>query len=158
VDERVVERVSEQVSDAVYALGLEAGLYSDACAATVGLHPTDWRILDVLCTSGALTAGEVAGRLAVSNGAVTGAVDRLERVGAVRRVRDGVDRRKVRLEVVKDGDAQVAAAYGRLAAELAAVHAALGEEQLAVVRDYLGAAREAIARSTAAVRAGGGLR
>lgn len=149
---------AEQVSDAVYALGLEAGLYSDACAATVGLHSTDWRILDVLCTSGALTAGEVATRLAVSNGAITGAVDRLERVGSVRRVRDGADRRKVRLEIVKDGDEQVEAAYDRLYGELAAVHAALTDEQLAVVQGYLGAAREAIARTTAAVRAGRAVR
>ncbi len=144
----------EPASAAVHGLGLALGIYSDACAALVGLHPTDWRILDVLCQVGELSAGEVAGRLGVSNGAITGAVDRLERAGAVRRARDGHDRRKVILQVVKDGDEQVVAAYARLYAELEAVHRDLDDDQLATVLDYLVRARTAVERTTAAVRSG----
>jgi DNA-binding MarR family transcriptional regulator len=141
----------EPLSDAVHGLGLALGVYSDAGAAMVGLHSTDWRILDVLCHVGELSAGEVATYLGVSNGAITGAVDRLERAGAVRRVR-GQDRRKVMLQVVKDGDERVEAAYDRLYAEFARLHEELTDEQLELVLGYLRKATEAVQRTTAAIR------
>jgi DNA-binding MarR family transcriptional regulator len=141
----------EPLSDAVHGLGLALGVYSDAGAAMVGLHSTDWRILDVLCHVGELSAGEVATYLGVSNGAITGAVDRLERAGAVRRVR-GQDRRKVMLQVVKDGDERVEAAYDRLYAEFAQLHEELTDEQLELVLGYLRKATEAVQRTTAAIR------
>jgi DNA-binding MarR family transcriptional regulator len=141
----------EPLSDAVHGLGLALGVYSDAGAAMVGLHSTDWRILDVLCHVGELSAGEVATYLGVSNGAITGAVDRLERAGAVRRVR-GQDRRKVMLQVVKDGDERVEAAYDRLYAEFAQLHEELTDEQLELVLGYLRKATEAVQRTTSAIR------
>lgn len=135
----------------MHGLGLALGVFSDAGAAHVGLHSTDWRILDVLCSVGALSAGEVATHLGVSNGAITGAVDRLERAGAVRRVR-GQDRRKVMLEVVKDGDEQIEAAYDRLYRELEQLHDELTDEQLDLVLGYLRKATAAVQRTTTALR------
>lgn len=73
-----------------------------AFAAQQGLHTTDVAALTrimVAAEAGApLTAGALAEELALTSGAVTSVVDRLERAGYVVRVRDHGDRRKVLLQ------------------------------------------------------------
>lgn len=73
-----------------------------AFAAQQGLHPTDvaalTRVLVAEEAGAPLTAGGLAEELALTSGAVTSVVDRLERAGYVVRVRDPGDRRKVLLQ------------------------------------------------------------
>lgn len=73
-----------------------------AFAAQQGLHPTDvaalTRIMVAEEAGAPLTAGALAEELALTSGAVTSVVDRLERAGYVVRVRDHGDRRKVLLQ------------------------------------------------------------
>ncbi|GAA2790016.1 MarR family winged helix-turn-helix transcriptional regulator [Crossiella cryophila] len=71
-----------------------------AAAERMGLSGTDHKCLDLAMHSpGPLTAGRIAELSGLSTGAVTGVIDRLERGGFVRRVRDPHDRRKVLVEV-----------------------------------------------------------
>ncbi|MEV4144810.1 MarR family transcriptional regulator [Amycolatopsis sp. NPDC049691] len=70
-------------------------------AERMGLSGTDHKTFDLVIQSGGpLTAGRIAELTGLSTGAVTGVIDRLEKVGLVRRVRDPEDRRKVLVEVV----------------------------------------------------------
>ena len=46
-----------------------------------------------------MTAGQLAKESGLTTGAVTGVIDRLERIGFARRVADPDDRRRVKLEV-----------------------------------------------------------
>ncbi|MFD8494158.1 MarR family winged helix-turn-helix transcriptional regulator [Amycolatopsis sp. NPDC059657] len=70
-------------------------------AEQMGLSGTDHKALDLVGQAeGPLTAGRIAELTGLSTGAVTGVIDRLERAGLVRRVRDLEDRRKVLVEVV----------------------------------------------------------
>ncbi|MEU4251347.1 MarR family transcriptional regulator [Amycolatopsis sp. NPDC026612] len=70
-------------------------------AERMGLSGTDHKTFDlVIQVGGPLTAGRIAELTGLSTGAVTGVIDRLEKVGLVRRVRDTEDRRKVLVEVV----------------------------------------------------------
>ncbi len=70
-------------------------------AERMGLSGTDHKAFDLVVQSGGpLTAGRIAELTGLSTGAVTGVIDRLEKVGLVRRVRDPEDRRKVLVEVV----------------------------------------------------------
>ncbi|MEA5358994.1 MarR family transcriptional regulator [Amycolatopsis sp., V23-08] len=70
-------------------------------AERMGLSGTDHKTLDLVGQAdGPLTAGRIAELTGLSTGAVTGVIDRLEKVGLVRRVRDPDDRRKVLVEVV----------------------------------------------------------
>jgi DNA-binding MarR family transcriptional regulator len=72
----------------------------DALAAEkLGLSPTDLRCLDLVQASGGMTAGELATASGLTTGAVTAVIDRLERAGFVKRLRDDSDRRKVNVEV-----------------------------------------------------------
>jgi DNA-binding MarR family transcriptional regulator len=64
----------------------------------MGVNRTDARVLDLLEENGRMTAGEIAEGAGITSGAVTGVIDRLERIGYAKRVRDEMDRRKVLVE------------------------------------------------------------
>ena len=75
-------------------------MFHTKAAEQMGLSATDEKCLDLaMRADGPLTAGRIAELSGLSTGAVTGVIDRLERVGFVRRVRDPHDRRKVLVEV-----------------------------------------------------------
>ena len=73
--------------------------FGRAFAERHGLHPTDWGALLAVAKSdragASLTLGELGEYLGLSSGATTALVDRLERAGHVRRVRDENDRRRL---------------------------------------------------------------
>ena len=78
-------------------------------AERMGLSGTDHKTFDLVIQSGGpLTAGRIAELTGLSTGAVTGVIDRLEKVDLVRRVRDPEDRRKVLVEVVPGAEARFA--------------------------------------------------
>ncbi|MFD3326617.1 MarR family winged helix-turn-helix transcriptional regulator [Streptomyces sp. NPDC058701] len=63
-----------------------------------GLHATDIRALAAILDAPApLTPGRLGQHLALTSGSVTACLDRLEKAGHVRRVRDSADRRVVHL-------------------------------------------------------------
>src|SRR5687768_1898236 len=75
-------------------------LFHTRLAERMGLSPTDEKCLDLAVRArGPITAGKIVELSGLSTGAVTGVIDRLERAGYVRRVRDPHDRRKVLVEV-----------------------------------------------------------
>ena len=67
-------------------------------AERVGLGATETKTLFLLRSEGALTAGEIAQYTGLTTSSVTSLIDRLERKGFVRRVRDTQDRRRVIVE------------------------------------------------------------
>ena len=106
-----------------------------------GLHPTDWTALVAVArgeeAGRALTPGELGGRLAMSSGATTAVVDRLERAGHVLRVRDERDRRRLTLHRGANAQALLTAFFAPLEAAMAALTAGYSERELAVVRRFL---------------------
>jgi DNA-binding MarR family transcriptional regulator len=93
--------------------------FDRAVAEAIGVNLTDLSCLDALSNSGPLTAGQLAERTGLSSGAMTTALDRLERAGFARRERDPSDRRRVMVQLTE-------AAYG--IADFYAEHAALSED------------------------------
>jgi DNA-binding MarR family transcriptional regulator len=106
-----------------------------------GLNRTDVRalvaIMDAARRGEALTAGGLGAAVALRSASVTALVDRLEKVGHVRRVRDPEDRRRVGLEMSDAAMAAGAEHFGGLARDLAAAMAGYTDEELAVVRRFL---------------------
>jgi DNA-binding MarR family transcriptional regulator len=72
--------------------------FDRAVGDAVGLNLTDIGCLDFLGQQGPVTAGRLAELTGLSSGAMTTALDRLERAGYARRVRDASDRRRVLVE------------------------------------------------------------
>jgi DNA-binding MarR family transcriptional regulator len=79
--------------------GNQDAAFEEVAARRLGIGAVDMRCLNVVENAGGLTAGELARQVGVTTGAVTGALDRLERAGYARRVPDPGDRRRVRVEV-----------------------------------------------------------
>jgi DNA-binding MarR family transcriptional regulator len=87
--------VIEALNLAGRELSSSSMFFHSLMAEQFGLTVTDWRAWDVVLRHGPLTAGELAQRTGLTPGAVTGLIDRLVELGAVERVRDTEDRRKV---------------------------------------------------------------
>lgn len=140
---RSVARAVARVADADRRLRL-------AAAERLGVGATDFDALILLDTAGPLAAGRIAEAMAITTGAVTGLIDRLERAGCVQRTRNETDRRQVLIELTparrdqldahwKDRDRFVAEAVGELddaaLAEAARLIDAITERTLAGLAD-----------------------
>jgi DNA-binding MarR family transcriptional regulator len=115
-----------------------------------GLGRTDVRalvaIMDAARRGEALTAGALGRTVELSSASVTALVDRLERVGHVRRVRDADDRRRVVLEMSESAMAAGGEFFGGLNRDLLAAMAGYSDEELAVVRRFLTQTTDVIVR------------
>lgn len=70
-------------------------IFSEQMASQLGVSTTDLECLNLVAAGSDVTAGDLAKRTGLTTGAITGAIDRLERAGLVERRRDDMDRRKV---------------------------------------------------------------
>jgi DNA-binding MarR family transcriptional regulator len=106
-----------------------------------GLNRTDVRalvaIMDAARRGEALTAGRLGEAVELRSASVTALVDRLEKVGHVRRVRDPDDRRRVELEMSETAMAAGAEHFGGLARDMSTAMEGYTDEELSVVRRWL---------------------
>ena len=120
---------------------VEAVRLGRAFAEHHGLHPTDWAaLLAVMQGDRAgtpLTPGELGERLGMSSGATTAVVDRLERAGHVRRVRDSRDRRRLTLHRAENAHALIAAFFDPLDAAMDTIVVGYTALELATVQRFL---------------------
>jgi DNA-binding MarR family transcriptional regulator len=111
------------ISQAALAARLHQNAYDrfeDAAAEYFGVNRTAMRCMDVLDRAGQLTAGEIARQTGLTSGAVTALLDRLERAGWVRRLRDATDRRRIQVELTekaRQGAAEVYGPFGEMLSE-----------------------------------------
>src|SRR3712207_1242361 len=105
-------------------LNVELDAVGQRFADVHGLNRTDVRalvaIMDAARRGEALTAGRLGEAVDLRSASVTALVDRLEKVGHVRRVRDPDDRRRVELEMSESAMAAGAEHFGGLARDLSA--------------------------------------
>jgi DNA-binding MarR family transcriptional regulator len=131
-----------EVASAI-ALFQHATAVVDAAAADVlGLNATDLRCMGRLYADGPSTAGDLADACGLSRGAMTAALDRLERAGYVRRVRGETDRRRVRVEVTPRALELTEAIWGPIGAEGIEQLRQMSDEELDFLRDFLRRGRE----------------
>ncbi len=87
--------------------------FDSAVADALGVNRTDMRCIDAIERAGALTAGQLAEMTGLTSGAMTTALDRLERAGFVQRVRDSADRRRVLVTVTEKAHASAGQFYAQ---------------------------------------------
>jgi DNA-binding MarR family transcriptional regulator len=112
----------------------------DAIAERFGINRTDLRHLDLLY-DGPLSAGQLSERSGLSPAAMTTLIDRLERKGYVRRVRDANDRRRVFVELTDMAKKAAWEMYGPVVREGQQLLAEYTDEQLTMMHDFLSADR-----------------
>jgi DNA-binding MarR family transcriptional regulator len=111
-------------------------LHGQTVARRVGVNSTDLECLDLILMSGPSTAGEIARHTGLTSGAVTGLIDRLERLGLVERAADSADRRKVLVRVREDRIGPIAALYSPLEKTMQTLLASYSKEELKVLIDF----------------------
>jgi DNA-binding MarR family transcriptional regulator len=140
VDETGADRV--EVALLLRRLSVGMDVLGQRFADLHGLGRTDVRalvaIMDAARRGQALTAGSLGAAVDLSSASVTALLDRLERVGHVRRVRDPADRRRVGLELSDAALAAGSAFFGALQRDLVQAMAGYSDEELDVVRRFLG--------------------
>lgn len=130
------ERVA-RLAELASAFAAATVAFNSRVARRAGLSTTDHKCLELArAVDTRLTAGQIAELSGLSTGAVTGVIDRLERAGFVRRVRDPGDRRKVLVEVSERRAAQDPGTIGGLAEVLGAVAANYDAETLDTIEQY----------------------
>jgi DNA-binding MarR family transcriptional regulator len=112
-------------------------LFHSRIAEQMGVSATDYKCLDIVMrVDGQLTAGQIAKMSGLSTGAVTGVIDRLEKRGFVRRVRDPHDRRKVLVEVTKADESKYDHLFAHLATGMADVLANYSPEEREIIERF----------------------
>jgi DNA-binding MarR family transcriptional regulator len=127
--------------------------YDEALADRLGLNLTDLRALEHVIGEPGLNAGRLAELSALTSGAVTGVLDRLERAGFVERVPDPGDRRGVAIQPIPARAAELAAARSGVDAELDRLLARQDPAGRAAILSFLDAANRAVAGEAARLRA-----
>ncbi|MFF7795859.1 MarR family transcriptional regulator [Streptomyces sp. NPDC007991] len=131
------------------AVTVELDLLAADFAGREGLHPTDVRALIHLLDAGRegvrATPGWLGAQLGVNSASTTAVVDRLERLGLVRRERDTRDRRRVLLVVRDEAVALGWSFFGPLIHEMVARMRSFDEQELATVRRFLVTMRDVAA-------------
>ncbi|MFF0623605.1 helix-turn-helix domain-containing protein [Streptomyces sp. CB02959] len=116
-------------------------------AARNGLHPTDLRaliaLLDAARAGEELTAGRLGARLGLNSAGTTALVDRLERLGYLRRVRDTRDRRRVLLAVDPGAVTLGRSFFGPLIERTLALLDTFDAGERAAIRRFLTGVRDA---------------
>ncbi|MFD8822058.1 MarR family winged helix-turn-helix transcriptional regulator [Streptomyces sp. NPDC059605] len=114
-----------------------AVMYHAAISTRMGLSSVEEKTLDLLQRSGALSAGELGEFTGLAPASVTGLVDRLERKGFARRVKDPQDGRRVNVEIDPGIEARFAPLFTPFAAHLAELYAEYSDAELAVILGFL---------------------
>jgi DNA-binding MarR family transcriptional regulator len=118
----------------------------------LGINRTDGRCLDIVQNNGPMTAGRLAELSGLTTAAVTSVLDRVEKAGYARRVRNEHDRRQVIVELTPLMGERGHQIWGPLGEEATAEMERLPIEHLKLVRDFLRAGRDVNERHLERVR------
>jgi len=143
-------QVLASLNDAVRAHSTATVLFHSFMGEQFGLSATDSKALDLLDRFGPLSAGDLVERTGLASPSVTALIDRLESKGFVRRVRDAQDRRRVMVELVREGTRGLEQKFGNLKAEADELWAPYTVEQLEVILDFLQRSIQFVASRTGA--------
>ena len=136
---------------ALRRFGLEHDRLDAFVARRLKAAPAEFKAMDHLYAVGELTPGQLGERLALSSGAVTALIDRLERHGWVKRVPHETDRRSVVVRRVRESEV-VSETYRAYAERLGEAAMQLSEAERAGCLAFLEQASRAAARTAEEIR------
>ncbi len=127
----------ETIAAELRALDRSLDLLDEGVATSFGISRSDLRAMELVSADGRLTAGQLARSLGVTTGAVTGLIDRMERMGYFRRQDDPRDRRKVHVVLTPKAKAQERQAFERLGRDTVRMLSSYRDDDLALIGDFL---------------------
>ena len=124
----------------------------EAVAERLAINRTDLACLTSLYRRGAMSAGQLADESGLTPGAITTALDRLERAGYAQRTRDEVDRRRVLVELTLLARQTAADLYAPVLEAGKAGYERYSLDELRLLRDFLRRAQQIQAEHVAHLR------
>jgi len=118
----------------IWRVNLDLAAYKLDSIQRLGLTPHDVHAIATLADFGAMTASDLAARLGVTSGAVTGIVDRLIKAGGALRDVDPRDRRRHIIRLQRSGLDDI---LGDLTTPALQRLASYTAEELGVIRKYV---------------------
>jgi DNA-binding MarR family transcriptional regulator len=138
----------QQASSEMRSYQTAVDRFDEVVVGVLGINRTDGRCLDILEQKGSMTAGELARETGLTTGAMTTLLDRLERLGYLRRVPHPTDRRRVVVEITDKMRRRIEQIYGPVGREGRELLACLSERQLELVAEVMRTGRELLERHT----------
>jgi DNA-binding transcriptional ArsR family regulator len=133
-------------------LGARSILFHQALANLAGVSVTDLKCLDYVDRKGDVTAGDLAQLTGLTTGAITAAIDRLEKAGLAKRERSERDRRKVFIRLCPSpAMARLLPFYEALGRESAQMVTRYSTQQLKTIKDFCERCIDILRRQTEAV-------
>lgn len=138
------------------AITVELDLFGAEFADDNALHPTDVRalihLLDASRAGLIATPGRLGSQLGLNSASTTALIDRLERLGLVRRERDTRDRRRVLLTVEDKAVALGWSFFGPLINNMVVAMRSFDDAELTTVQRFLVEMRDVVAAGRQAQR------
>lgn len=122
------------------SLGNRTVLYQQNVASSLGLYNNDFISVDILREKGPITAGELSKLTGLTTGSVTALIDRLEKIGYVRRQSDPSDRRRVIIVPEYEQKEEVSNTYHPLHTAMVKLASSYNPEELELITQFLGKA------------------
>ena len=152
--QRVCAALAAEVNEGLWRSSAYTVLFNQAVAERLGINATDLRCFDLISRLGPLTAGQLAELTALTSGAITGVLDRLEEAGLAERRADRHDRRRVIVSVAEGAGGTVGPLFGSVAQAMDELCARYSPDELAVILDFVNQLEPVMRRETAKMRAG----
>ncbi|RAV19545.1 MarR family winged helix-turn-helix transcriptional regulator [Paenibacillus contaminans] len=121
-------------------LGNRTVQYQHNVAASLGLYNNDFISVDILRDKGPITAGELSKLTGLATGSVTTLIDRLEKIGYVRRQNDPNDRRKVIIVPEYEHKEEIIQTYQPLHDAMIRLASTYTADELELIMQFLGKA------------------
>jgi len=115
---------------------------------------TDAKCRSILLQFGPMTAGDLAQRLGLTTGAVTGVIDRLVAAKLVRRVADPSDRRRVVVELLSNPrrEREIAGLFEPMGRRIGSLVSGYSERDQAIIGEFLTKASVVLEEETTRLR------
>lgn len=139
-----------------FRMGTATVSFHAAVAERLGMSMTDVKCYSILRQAGPMTAGDLAARVSLTTGAITGVIDRLDKKGLVQRRPDPNDRRRVVVELVPNPEREraIAGLYAPMGSAITRLVTSYSQSERATLVDFITKATEILESETAALRNG----
>ncbi len=129
----------QAINQAFRESSTEAIMLHQAVADILGLNITDHKCMDFIDRYGPMPAGKLAELTGLTTGAITGVIDRLEKAGYAKRVRDPKDRRQISVELTpnKELTKKLEEVFQPLADGMSKITASYSDKELELFLDFI---------------------
>lgn len=128
---------STNIKNYLQDFSVNAYLFQQHNANTLGLYPTDLHCIHLVDRFGPLSAGEIGRALGLTSGATTALIDRVCKAGYIVRTASPTDRRQVLLEINSDKAKDLHRSYEQVDRRIREILEQFSNEEMAIIERFM---------------------